>query len=71
MTEYERILQPILDLRKFARENQYHGLIEGLNVALEAYIKETSTNENVRDAALSALKEFDGEAIELRKATIV
>lgn len=56
MTEHERILQPILDLRQFAKEGQYHGLMEGLGVALEEYIKESTLDENVRVAVLSALK---------------
>jgi prephenate dehydrogenase len=63
MTEHERILQPILNLQHFAKENQYHGLIEGLSVVFEEFIKEASPNENVRDAALRALKEETSRAI--------
>lgn len=57
VTEHERILQPILDLKQFAEESQYHGLIEGLGVALEAYIYEASLDVDVRTTALNALKE--------------
>jgi hypothetical protein len=63
MTAHERILQPILNLQEFAKEHQYHGLIEGLSVVLEEYINEASPNENVRVAALSALKAEVGRAI--------
>ncbi|AEI95587.1 hypothetical protein [Roseobacter litoralis] len=59
MTEHERILQPILDLQKFAQENHYYGLIEGLSVALEAYIDEASLDEDVKTAALSLFNEVN------------
>lgn len=55
MTEHERILQPILDLQQFAEENQYHGLIEGLGVALEEYIREASADEDAKNLALCEL----------------
>lgn len=55
MNEQEKILGPIIDLQNFAEENQYHGLMEGLNVVLEEYIKDVSANEGVKIAALNYL----------------
>lgn len=56
MTEPVRILESILDLQHFAKENSFHGLIDGLNVALETYVNEASLDENERIVALRALK---------------
>ncbi|WP_299869995.1 hypothetical protein [uncultured Roseobacter sp.] len=57
MTETEEILVPIRDLQHFAEKYQHHGLIAGLRLVLEEYINETSSNEEVRQTALCALRE--------------
>lgn len=57
MIQSDEILNSINELKEFSETNQHQGLIAGLRVALEAYINDSTSDEEARKAALGALNE--------------
>lgn len=55
MIKQETLIEPILELQKFAQDNGYYGMMEGLKIVLETYINETGFDENEKIGALNFL----------------